>query len=115
MNDPSIDTSTRELVAKKALLVGLIGMFISSSVFWLWLPLLQHFTLIQYFRQVLPVLLPFSIFVGIVITYFAYFTLKYKERYKIVKIIMWIGIIGYILLYIFYVFLMIVFSGMGHV
>ena len=50
-----------------------------------------------------------SIVVGLIFFLFFYLTLKYKEH-KIAKIIMWLGIIGYSILYLGYLFLLFFFQ-----
>gem|GEM_PF-6498092 len=97
---------------KKSLISGIIGFLSWSFIFIFFFPLAGYYKFRETYNLELLVLLQNpnfyikSLFVGFIFFLFFYLTLKYKEQSQLAKITMWLGIIGYTLFYLGYLFLL---------
>lgn len=106
-----ISTETNRLL-KNSLIAGFVGFISWAGIFLVFFPLAGYFKFKETYTNELltllhnPKLYIQSSFVGFLFFLFFYLTLKYKEKSKFAKVIMWLGIIGYSLFYLGYLFLL---------
>ena len=99
----------------KSIIAGVIGFFSWFSLFIIFFPLAGYYKFKETYAPELlgllvnPLMYIESLFVGIIFFFFFYLTLKNKEN-KLAKIIMWLGIVGYALFYLGYLFLLFFFT-----
>ena len=97
---------------KKSVSAGVIGFFSWIFIFVIWIPLasLKKFGEIGSITPInvlrIPKLYTKSLLAGIIFFLFFYLTLKFGEKSRIVKIVMWLGILLYAMFYLGYVFLL---------
>ena len=95
-------------VLRKGVIAGVVGFVSWLSIFFLWVPLVSFYDYGEFKSlnplQVLKIfnIYPQSVLVGLIFFLFFYFTLKYKQKTPVLKILMWLGIIGYLLFYLGY-------------
>ena len=101
---------SENLILKKSLSAGIIGFFSWLFLFIVFDPFAGlykigkfdiDFVLLRNFKLYLYCLL-----VGIIFFLFFYIILRFREKYKLVNIVMWLWIIMYALFYLGYVFLL---------
>lgn len=98
-------------ILKNSVIAGIIGFISWASIFLLFFPLAGYYKFKETYTKELFYLLinpKFyfqSLFIGFLFFLFFYFTLKHKEK-PAAKFIMWLGIIGYALFYLGYLFLL---------
>ena len=101
---------------KNSFIAGIIGFLSFLSMFVFWMPLSSFYTFGSFGR-----LNPFkilmmggiytrSLLLGLIFFLFFYLTLKYKQKSELVKVIFWIGIIGYSIFYFGYIILLFTFQ-----
>ena len=105
-------TSNKNNLVRKSFIAGIVGLFSWASLFLIFFPLAGYYKFKEtYYNELLSLLQNSkfylqSLFVGFLFFLFFYLTLKYKEKSKYAKIIMWVGIILYALFYLGYLFLL---------
>lgn len=101
--------STNTLL-RKSIIASLIGFFSWILIFLVFDPLAGLYKIDKFDLDLSVILAPQlyiqSFFVGLLFFLFFYFTLKYKEKSNLAKVIMWTGIILYSLFYLGYLFLL---------
>lgn len=102
----------KDNLLKNSTIAGALGFLSWTFLFLVFFPLAGYYKFKETYTQELFVLLKNpkfylqSFFVGFLFFLFFYFTLKYKEKSTFAKIIMWFGIILYVLFYLGYLFLL---------